>query len=125
MIVALPLENDEGENSIISRHFGRSPYFAFVEIDENGILNYKIVKNPFEEHVVGDLPEFIAKNKANILIAYGMGERAISYFNSLGVRVILGVEGNFLNAVKAFVEGNLNVNTGWKEGEEFHHHDRD
>ncbi len=125
MIIAIPLEENNGEKSSVSRHFGRTSYFAFVEIENNEIKNYKIVKNPFEQHGVGDLPEFIVRNGAEVLIAYGMGERAIEIFNSYGIKVILGVQGNFLEAVKSYISGSLSGSMEWKEGEEFGHHDRD
>ncbi|MCI4434639.1 MAG: NifB/NifX family molybdenum-iron cluster-binding protein [Thermoplasmata archaeon] len=125
MIIALPLEENNGEKSRISRHFGRSEYFGFVNVENNEIKGYRILKNPFVEHGVGDLPDFIHKNGANILIAYGMGERAIEFFNSYGITVILGVEGNFLEAVKKYLEGNLTGSMEWRGSEEFGHHDRD
>ncbi|MBD6955632.1 MAG: NifB/NifX family molybdenum-iron cluster-binding protein [Thermoplasmata archaeon] len=123
MIIALPLEENMGEKSRISPHFGRSGYFAFVEVEGKEIKSFRIVENPFREHGVGDLPEFIKKQGAEMLIAYGMGERAIEFFNSYGIRVILGVEGNFLSAVRDFLSGKIEEDYSWRESPEFGHHD--
>jgi len=49
--IAVPLANNEGLNSIISEHFGETPFFAILEMqEENNILelkNHNILPNKF------------------------------------------------------------------------------
>ena len=51
--IALPLANNEGLNSIISEHFGETPFFAILEMqEENKILelkNHNILPNKFAD----------------------------------------------------------------------------
>jgi len=41
MRIAIPCINDDGLNSEISMHFGRSPYYAFIDIEDNEIKKYR------------------------------------------------------------------------------------
>ncbi|MGC8557368.1 MAG: NifB/NifX family molybdenum-iron cluster-binding protein, partial [Nitrososphaeria archaeon] len=65
MIIAFPVENDEGLDSEISMHFGRAKYFAFVKVEENKIADLVIKLNPHTEHAAGDLPKFVKENGAD------------------------------------------------------------
>ncbi len=51
--IAVPLVNNEGLSSIISEHFGETPFFAILEMqEENNILelmNYNILTNKFAD----------------------------------------------------------------------------
>jgi len=51
--IAVPLANNEGLNSIISEHFGETPFFAILEMqEENKILelkNHSILPNKFAD----------------------------------------------------------------------------
>ncbi len=121
MIIAIPSMGPEGLDSEVSMHFGRAPYYTFVEVENGEIKNVKSVPVPFAEHGPGDIPRFIKENGGDIVIAYGMGRRAVDFFNQLGIDVILGVRGKVGDVVKAFLEGNLNVDRDWREKGDFGH----
>lgn len=79
----------EGNNlkSKLSEHFSKSNYFIFVDSETEDIT--KIIANPYKlSHNPGEIPEFIKQEKADILISGGIGKRAISYFNKLGIKVL-------------------------------------
>lgn len=44
--IAVPLENNKGEYSTISEHFGQAPYFAIVTLRDDKIEKLEIVENP-------------------------------------------------------------------------------
>jgi len=121
MIIAIPSMGPEGLDSEVSMHFGRAPYYTFVEVENGEIKNVKSVPVPFAEHGPGDIPRFIKENGGDIVIAYGMGRRAVDFFNQLGIDVILGVRGKVGDVIKAFLEGNLNVDRDWREKGDFGH----
>jgi len=123
MRIAIPCINDDGLNSEISMHFGRSPYYAFIDIEDNEIKNIEVKPVPFAEHRPGDLPNFVKENKGDIVIAYGMGGRAIDFFNQLGIKVVTGAQGKVGEIIKAFLEEKLDIDRNWREKEEFGHHD--
>ncbi len=125
MKIAMPLKNSNKLDSELSEHFGHASYFGFVEIEDGKIVNYEIIPNTFESHGPGDLPNLIKQKNADILIAYGMGQRALDYFESYNIQVITGVEGTMKEIADEYIKGNLEVDENWKDKEEFAHHDHE
>ena len=102
MIVAISTDNGQ-----VSAHFGRCPEFTLIEIDENeGIIrNTKVVSNP--GHQMGLIPKFLDEQGASVIIAGGMGHRAVGFFNQYGIRAIVGVVGSIDNTVQKILNGTL------------------
>ena len=88
--IVIPVEDANGLNAALSQHFGRAPYFASVELDENGkVLNLKMVSNKSEHFGgMGKPPEIILSLKPNAVVTYGMGFRALNMFQSANVAVL-------------------------------------
>lgn len=42
MIIAIPVSENRGKDSPISEHFGRAPYFAFVKVKDNTIVDISV-----------------------------------------------------------------------------------
>ncbi len=122
MIVAIPVEEDRGPDSEVARHFGRARYFAFVEVEEGSVKGVVVKGNPRRgEHSPGELPAFVRDNGASVVIAYGMGPRAIELFRSYGLEVVTGATGKVVDVVTAYVNGRLKVDSSWRSSEEFEH----
>jgi len=115
MRIAIPAEDDKGLESNVSSHFGRAKYFVFVDVKDNQVKEVEVVKVPFDEHGPGDLPKFIKDHGGDVVLAYGMGHKAIEYFNSLGIDVVTGAYGKVKNVVEAFINQVLEVDPYWKE----------
>ena len=115
MKIVIPAEDDKGLESSVSSHFGRAKYFVFVDVKDNKIKKVEVVKVPFDEHGPGDLPKFIKDHGGDVVLAYGMGHKAIEYFNSLGIDVVTGVHGKIGNVVEGFINQVLKVDPCWKE----------
>lgn len=106
MKIAVALENNEGEKSIVAAHFGRCPFYAFVDIEDNEVRNVEILQNPFfSSHQPGVVPQFIAEKGATIMISGGMGRRAMDWFEQLGVKAVVGVSGTLEQAVEKILKG--------------------
>ena len=96
MKIAFSSEENNGLKSMISHHFGRCPYYVIVEIDDKTkeIKSVKTLKNPyFEEHKPGVVPKFIKEKGASVIIAGGMGPRAMEIFKAFGIKVVTGRTG--------------------------------
>ncbi|USH00131.1 NifB/NifX family molybdenum-iron cluster-binding protein [Thermococcus argininiproducens] len=115
MRIAIPAEDDKGLESNVSRHFGRAKYFVFVDLENGKIKNTEVVEVPFDKHGPGDLPNFIKENDSKVILAYGMGRRAIEYFNNLGIEVITGAHGKIKDIVEAFIHQVLEIDPYWKK----------
>jgi len=123
MRIAIPCSNNNGLESEISMHFGRSPYYAFVDVEGDEIKSFEVVPVPFAEHGPGDLPNFVKENGGDVVISYGMGGRAVDFFNQLNIEVVTGASGNVKDAVESFIKGDINIDRDWKSKEEFGHHE--
>ncbi|ALV63417.1 hypothetical protein ADU37_CDS17180 [Thermococcus sp. 2319x1] len=51
----------------------------------------------------------------SVVLAYGMGRKAIDYFNQLGIEVVTGAYGKIKDVVEAFIRQVLEVDRYWKE----------
>jgi len=83
MKFAIPLA--EGK---LTAHFGHCQEFALVEVEENEIKNKEILVPP--PHEPGVLPRWLHELGANVIIAGGMGGRAIELFEQNGIKVFTG-----------------------------------
>jgi len=113
MRIAVPL-SEPGFDAEIPEHFGRAGYFAFVDVDGDSIVNVEIVQAPFEEHGPGDIPNFVKEHGWEVVLAYGMGGKAMAYFEGLGITVVTGAYGRVKDVVEAFIHQVLEIDPHWK-----------
>ena len=121
-VLAFPCAENKGINSVLSHHFGRSPFYVFVTVENKSIKDVNVVDVDFEGHGVGDLPKLMKEKGADVIITYGMGPKAVDFFNGFGIKVILGVSGSVERAVDKYLKNELKQDENWEEGEEFSHH---
>ena len=100
MRIAIPVEENRGVDSLICEHFGRAPYFALVDVDENGV-SLEVKENPLTEHTAGALPELLRNWGVDRIVATRMGQKAQMFFNQFGIDVVLGVSGTVRDAIRA------------------------
>lgn len=83
MKFAIPLA--EGK---LTAHFGHCKEFAIVEVENNQIKNKEILVPP--PHEPGVLPRWLHEMGANVIIAGGMGQRAVDLFSQNSITVVVG-----------------------------------
>ena len=83
MKFAIPLA--EGK---LTAHFGHCQEFALIEVEENKIKNKENRIPP--PHEPGVLPKWLSELGTNVIIAGGMGQRAIGLFVQYGIEVVTG-----------------------------------
>jgi predicted Fe-Mo cluster-binding NifX family protein len=83
MRFAIPLANGK-----LTAHFGHCQMFALIEVAENEITDKQLLIPP--PHEPGVLPSWLHQKGADVIIAGGMGQRAISLFSEKGIKVITG-----------------------------------
>ena len=72
MKIAVSVENDQGQNSIVAHHFGRCPFFALVQVNQDQIQSVSVIKTPFfETHQPGQVPSFIKDQDADVMLSGG------------------------------------------------------
>lgn len=95
---------------LMSAHFGHCEQFALIDVDEESgkITRKELIPSP--GHQPGFLPGWLAEQGANVVIAGGMGPRAVELFQENGVRVVLGArENDPEQAVLSLVSGSLAI----------------
>jgi predicted Fe-Mo cluster-binding NifX family protein len=88
MKIAIPLANGR-----FSMHFGHCDSYAMFDVDptEKTVLQREDIDAP--AHVPGKLPPWLASHGTDLVIAGGMGQRALQLFAQDGIRVVLGASG--------------------------------
>ncbi|MCD6253823.1 MAG: NifB/NifX family molybdenum-iron cluster-binding protein [Thermotogae bacterium] len=119
MMIAIPVASNEDSNSVISEHFGRAPYYAFVKVEGGRIVSVEVEPNPFLEHAPGQLPGYMREKNVDVLIARGIGQRAAEHLNECGIQLVRGAQGTVRDVVEDFLQGQLK-DTEYKPAERFH-----
>ena len=72
----------------LTSHFGHSQEFVLVHVEENRITKKEILTPP--PHEPGVLPRWLHELGTDVIIAGGMGHRALELFSQNNIRVITG-----------------------------------
>ena len=101
MKFAIPLA--EGK---LTAHFGHCQEFALVEVEDNQINSKETLVPP--PHEPGVLPRWLHDQGANVIIAGGMGARALDLFAQNGIKVLTGAPALAPEElVKQYLDGTL------------------
>jgi len=107
--IVVPAVDQSGLNAQLAEHFGRAPYFAVVELDENGeVSEIKTVPN-IGEHAGGrgQTHDNILELQPNAIIVHGMGPRGLSTFQSAGVAVLRANANTVSGVIAAYKDDKL------------------
>ena len=83
MKIAIPLANGK-----LTAHFGHCQEFAFVEVDGDHIKKQETLVPP--PHEPGVLPNWLHQLGTDVVIAGGMGKRAVGLLGDKGIKVVTG-----------------------------------
>ena len=89
MKIAIPLNDGR-----FCDHFGGAQAFAFYDVDDNGRTIGHRLFGAAPEHGRGVFPVWFKQQGATVVLAGGMGPRAVDIFARQGIEVVLGVEGD-------------------------------
>jgi predicted Fe-Mo cluster-binding NifX family protein len=92
----------------MSPHFGHCEQFALFDVDEQKkeIINRESIMSP--EHQPGLLPAWLAERGISVVIAGGMGPRAVELLRQHGIGVVIGaIENDPEQAVLNHLNGSL------------------
>ena len=83
MKIAIPVLD-----GVLSPHFGQCQHFAVIELDPE--TKTVIKQEMMTPHEPGSYPAWLAGLGCNLIIAGGMGGRAVNLFEQNGINVIMG-----------------------------------
>ncbi len=120
MRIVVSSEDDSGLESPVAGHFGRCPFFVVAEVGDD-VGETRVVSNPFHgSHRPGAVPGLVRDMGADVMIAGGMGARAVGMFESAGIRCVTGASGTVGSAIRDFLEGRLSGTEPCREGGQHH-----
>ena len=91
---------------VVSSHFGHCVSFKIFNIDNNEIIDCVIIDGP-NQHMPGVLPQLLQKHGVEVVIADGIGQKAIGMLKRMGVEVFTGVSGLIEEVMDRFLNGVL------------------
>lgn len=122
MKIAIPVDND-----CLNSHFGGSRQFAVVEVDPNAKTILRTETLPAPEHTPGAFPRWLHSLGVQVVIAGGIGQRAITIFTNQGIKVVAGQPNELVGKlVEAYLSGGLTAKPeGCAHHGEHHGHGHD
>jgi predicted Fe-Mo cluster-binding NifX family protein len=109
MRIVVPVSDEGGIDARLSEHFGRAPYYAIIDLDDEGeVIGQETIANTSEHFGgVGHPPDRILQLKPKALVTYGMGPRALRIFQSAKVAVLRTNANTVREVVKAYADDEL------------------
>jgi predicted Fe-Mo cluster-binding NifX family protein len=124
MRIAVSADNKQGLDSVVSPHFGRCPHYILVDVEGHDVTGIQEVDSPFYgHHQPGQVPAYIHSLGANVMLAGGMGGRAIMFFQQYGIEGVTGAYGTVRQSVERYLGGQLKGAAPCKESQEHGHGD--
>ena len=108
------------ENGEIFQHFGHTEQFKVYEVQEGRIINDEVIDTNGSGH--GALAGMLSNLGVEVLICGGIGGGAQMALSQEGIELNGGVTGDADEAVKAFLEDNLDYDPEAKCDHHDHHH---
>lgn len=110
--LAIPVLDRSGLQSKPSEHLGKAPYFLFVEIQEDGVKNWRILENSscnLEKKKGVKAVELIVQEKANVLVIKNVAEGPFHMLRDSFIKILRTPEGevsvgDFLDRIKDLEE---------------------
>ena len=115
-IVALPVAG-----GALCPHFGHCDAFAMFTVNGGAVVGTKVVPAP--PHNPGYLPGWLSQHGVDVVIAGGIGGRAVGLFTELGIDVVSGAPAaDAAQIVEAYLDGSLQATGGVCEHHGGHGH---
>ncbi|MEN8150613.1 MAG: NifB/NifX family molybdenum-iron cluster-binding protein [Planctomycetota bacterium] len=108
--VAVAAADELGLDGPVSAHFGRCPAYVVAEVRGEEVTGNEVVANPhFANHAPGQVPRFLADLRADVVLAGGMGPRAVHILQNHGIEVATGATGTIRDAIHSWIRGTRGI----------------
>ena len=109
MRIVIPVIDDKGADCQLSGHFGRAPFFAVFDLDdERRITDHRSVVNDSQHFGgVGLPPDRILQLAPDAVITHGMGPKALAIFQNARVAVLRANSNLVRDVLSAYVRDEL------------------
>ena len=109
-LICIPTLNEGGLLADVSMHFGKTPYFTFIKLEDGEIKDID-VKESFGKHGGGykTSSEVILNSETDILICGNLGPKAVLMLRENGIQIFSGASGKLKDVLNDWKKGNLSV----------------
>ena len=108
MRVAVSVDDSNGLDSVVSPHFGRCPHYVLVDLEGQEVKKVSVVANAnYGQHAPGTVPKFIQSQGADVMLAGGMGRRAVALFEEFDIQAVTGASGTVRHVLEQYLGGKL------------------
>lgn len=104
--IVVPVSDEKGIDAHLSEHFGRTPYFAVIDLDENGQIIKQSTVSSSGEHFCQGLG-FLLNLKPDIMIAHGMGQGVVRNFQNARIAILRTSANIVKDAIEQYNRGEL------------------
>lgn len=108
--LVIPVAKKAGLASTVAEHFGRAPYFLFVNLQNKKIKGFYFLKNPYQNKPIRAglaVSKLIAKQKSDTLITNEIGEISLYTLRDHLFDVYQTREKSVKKAINQFIKGKL------------------
>jgi predicted Fe-Mo cluster-binding NifX family protein len=108
--IAITVTDSPQEEMYVADHFGRCSRFLVYEVDnQKKVVREESYRNPLLGNHGGvcELPSYIKELGANVVIAGGMGRRAIANFGNFNIEVVTAPGAKVIDVIYAYLQGEL------------------
>ena len=106
MRIIIPVYNKSGLDAQICDHFGKTPYFEVIDLDENGQIIKQSTVSSSGEHFCQGLG-FLLNLKPDIMIAHGMGQGVVQNFQNARIAILRTSANIVKDAIEQYNRGEL------------------
>lgn len=89
--IAIPVTGQDGLHSKLSRHIGKTPYYVFVDMEDNKLKSWDVVQNPaadLERKKGVKTAEYLEEKGVNVVIVQDIGEGPFHKFHDSLIRIL-------------------------------------
>ncbi|ADZ09488.1 Dinitrogenase iron-molybdenum cofactor biosynthesis protein [Methanobacterium lacus] len=120
MIICVPSMESTGLLSKISTHFGKTPYFTILDMENNEIKTLE-TKKIESRHAGGKKTpaEIIIEINPDVVLCANLGLKAVEMLKEHGIKIYVEASGTVENSLKAYLNNELKLadeNTACSEG---------
>jgi predicted Fe-Mo cluster-binding NifX family protein len=106
--IAIAAEDDRGLDGEVSHHFGRCLSYVIAVVEGGQVVSTRVQMNPhYANHQPGQMPVYIRSLGADVILAGGMGPKAVTMFQQFGMEVATGAVGNVGRVLDAYLAGEV------------------
>jgi len=89
--IAVPVERDDGLDSKVCGHFGKSPYFMFIDLHEGNPTSSFVIENPaakVDRKRGIEAAHILVRHKADVLVAKEIGEGPYHVLRDSSIQIL-------------------------------------